>query len=62
MISRPRHEAEAYLPGVPRLEMRGAVPLPFLCALVAWGETNLVYPHLFTLSVSSMAVDRVTGK
>ena len=29
-ISQPRHEAEAYLPGVQGLEMSGAVPLPFV--------------------------------
>ena len=63
MISRPRHEAEAYLPGVPRLDMSGAVPLLFLYAFVVWGGTNLVYPHLITLSVASMALnDRMIGK
>jgi len=62
-ISQPRHEAEAYLPGVPRLEMHGAVPLLFLCALVVWGGTNSVHPYLITLSVASMAVnDRMIGK
>ena len=61
-ISRTRHEAEAYLPGVPRLGMRGAVPLLFLCALLAWGGTNLVHPYLIMLSVASMALnDRMNG-
>ena len=63
LISGPRHEAEAYLPGVPRLEKHGAVPLPFLSAFMVWRETNLVYPYLITLSVASMAWnDRVIGK
>jgi hypothetical protein len=63
MVRRPRHEAEAYLPGVPGLGMRGAVPLLFLCALVAWGGTNLVHPYLITLSVASMAAYyRMIGK
>jgi len=63
MISWPRHEAEAYLPAVPRLGMSGAVPLLFLCALVVWGETNLFHPYLITLSGFSMALnDRMIGK
>ena len=46
-----KHEVEAYLPGVPRLGMHGALP------------TNLVHPYLITLSVASMAVnDRMIGK
>jgi hypothetical protein len=44
-----RHVAEAYLPGVPRLGMSGAVPLPFLSAFMLCGETDLVYPYLITL-------------
>ena len=63
MISWPRHEAEAYLPGVPWLGIGGAVPLPFLSAFMVWGESNLVYPHLIALSVASMAVNaRMIGK
>ena len=63
MISQSRLEAEAYLPGVPRLRMSGAVPLLFLYAFVAWGGTNLVYPYLITLSVTSMTLnDRMIGK
>ena len=57
MVSQPRPEAEAYLPAVPRLEMSGAVPLPFLSAFMVWGETNLVHPYLITLWVTSMALD-----
>ena len=56
-ISWPRLEAEAYLPGVPRKEMSGAVPPLFLCAFVAWGGTSFVHPHLITLSVTSKAVN-----
>jgi hypothetical protein len=55
MASGPRHEAVAYLPGVSRLGMSGAVSLPFLSAFMVWGERNLVYPYLITLSVASMA-------
>ena len=63
MIIRPRHEAEAYLPAVARLEMSGAVPLPFVSAFMVWGETNLVHPYLITLSVTSMALnDKRIGK
>ena len=63
MISWPRHEAEAYLPGVPRLGMSGAVPLSFPSAFMVWGETNLVYPYLIRLSVTRMALnDRMIGK
>jgi hypothetical protein len=63
MISRPRHEAEAYFPAVPRLGMSGAVPPPFLSAFVVWGGTNLVHSYLITLSVASMAVnDGLIGK
>jgi len=40
MISGPRHEAEAYFPGVLRLGMSGAVPPLFLSAFMVWGETN----------------------
>jgi hypothetical protein len=62
-ISWPRLEAEAYLPGVPRLGMSGAVPLPFPSAFMVWGEANLFYPYLITLSVASMAVNgRMIGK
>ena len=62
MKSGPRHEAESYVPGVPRLGMSGAVPLPFLSAFMVWRETNLVYACLMTLSVASVAVnDRMIG-
>jgi len=59
MISWPRHEAEAYLPGVPRLGMSGAILVPFLPAFMVWGETNLVYPYLITLSVTSMPLNEI---
>jgi hypothetical protein len=63
MICWPRHEAESYLPGVPRLERSGAVPLLFLSAFMMWWGANLVYPYLITLSVASMALnDGVIGK
>ena len=63
MISQPRHEAEAYLPAVPRLGMSGAVPLPFLSAFVVWGGTNIVYLYLIKLLVVSVAVnDKMIGK
>ena len=63
MIIWPRHEAEAYLPAVARLEMSWAVPLPFVSAFMVWGETNLVHPYLITLSVTSMALnDKRIGK
>ena len=63
MISQPRHEAEAYLPAVPRLGMSGVVPPPFLSAFVVWGGTNVVYLYLIKLSVASVAVNgRMIGK
>jgi hypothetical protein len=63
MISQTRNVAEAYLPGVPRLGMSGAVLLPFLSAFMMWGEKILVYPYLIGLSVTRMALnDRMIGK
>jgi len=63
MIRWPKHEAESYLPGVPRLEMSEAVPVLCLSAFMVWGGENLVYPYLITLSVASMALnDRMIGK
>ena len=50
MISQPRLEASTCLPGVLRIGMSGAVPLPFLSAFMVWGETNLVYPYFITVS------------
>jgi hypothetical protein len=59
MISGPRHEAEVYLSGVPRLGISGAVPLFFMVS----GERILIYPYLIVLSVTSMALNvRMTGK
>ena len=63
MVIWPIHEAEAYLPGAPRLGMSGAVPVLFPCAFMVWEGINLIHPYLIMLSVASMAVnDRMIGK
>jgi hypothetical protein len=56
VMNRPKREAEAYLPLVPRLGMSDAVALLFLYAFMAWRGTVVLYAYLLMLSVASVSV------